>query len=238
MAAGGTRAFAAADSAWLRMDRPTNRMNVVGVLMLHDPLDFARFGQLLEERFLVHERFRQRSEESFWRLGLPRWVPHEAFRLEEHLHRARLPEPGDERALQAFVGTVMSAPLDHSRPLWEFHYVENFGSGAALVARLHHCIGDGVALVRLLLSLAEPGPDGAAALTPAIPKAVGKPIGPAGYVRALGSAAATLGKLAFMSFDPQTRLKGRLGVEKRVTWSHPIPLDDVRRSLLALLLRS
>ena len=26
MAAGGTRAFAAADSAWLRMDTPTNRM--------------------------------------------------------------------------------------------------------------------------------------------------------------------------------------------------------------------
>jgi WS/DGAT/MGAT family acyltransferase len=216
------------------MDRPTNRMNVVGVLMLHDPVDFARFRQLLEERFLVHERFRQRSEESFWRLGRPRWVPHAAFRLEEHVHRARLPDPGDEHALQAFVSGVMSAPLDRSRPLWEFHYVENFGSGAAIVARLHHCIGDGVALVRLLLSLAEPSPNGAAALAPTIPKAVGKPIGPAGYVRALGSAAATLGKLAFMSFDPPTRLKGRLGVEKLVTWSHPIPLDDVRRTGKAL----
>jgi len=234
MAAGGARPFAAADSAWLRMDNPTNRMNVVGVLMLHDPVDFAHFGRLLEARFLIHERFRQRSEESLWRLGLPRWVPHETFRLEEHLHRARLPDPGDERALQGFVSAVMSAPLDRSRPLWEFHYVENFGSGAAIIARLHHCIGDGVALVRLLLSLAEPSPGGAAALAPPIPKAVGKPIGPAGYVRALGSAAATLGKLAFMSFDPQTRLKGRLGVEKLVTWSHPIPLDDVRRTGKAL----
>jgi WS/DGAT/MGAT family acyltransferase len=233
MSAARGRRFDAADSAWLRMDSPTNRMNVVGVLMLHDPVDFARLGRLLRERFLVHERFRQRSVESFWRLGRPRWVSHEPFRLEEHLHRARLPDPGDERALQRFVSEVMSAPLDRSRPLWEFHYVENFGSGAAIVARLHHCIGDGVALVRLLLSLAEPEANGGRPV-PLIPKAVGKPVGPVGYVRALGSAAATLGKLAFMSFDPRTRLKGRLGVQKLVTWSHPIPLDDLRRAGKAL----
>jgi WS/DGAT/MGAT family acyltransferase len=234
MPTASTHAFAAADSAWLRMDDETNRMHVVGVLMLRDPVDFARLARLLEERFLVHERFRQRSEESFWQLGRPRWVRHESFRLEDHLHRARLPDPGDERALQDFVSAVMSAPLDRSRPLWALHYVDNFGSGAALVARLHHCIGDGVALVRLLLSLTEPGPDGAAAPAPQIPKAVGRPIGAVGYLRALGSAAATLGKLAFMRFDPHTRLKGRLGVQKVVTWSHPIPLEDVRRAGKAL----
>ena len=227
----GRRPFAAADSAWLRMDDPTNRMNVTGVLMLRDPLDLPRLARLLEERFLTHERFRQRSVESALQIGRPRWVLHEPFRLEEHLHRARLPDPGDERALQRFVGEVMSAPLDRSRPLWEFHYVENFKQGAAIVARLHHCIADGVALVRLLLSLAEPAPDRTPEhVVPQIPKAVGKPVGPAGYVRAVGSAVATLGKLAFMRFDPLTRLKGRLGVEKVVTWSAPIPLDDIRRT--------
>ncbi len=234
MTAGTREPFAAADSAWLRMDDPTNRMNVVGVLMLREPVDLARLRHLLEERFLVHERFRQRSLESFWQLGRPRWIAHETFRLEEHLHRTRLAEPGDELALQRFVSDVMSAPLDRSRPLWELHYVENFGTGAAIVARLHHCIADGVALVRLLLSLAEPSPSDGAGPAPPIPKAVGRPVGPAGYLRALGSAGVTLGKLAFMSFDPRTRLKGRLGVEKVVTWSEPIPLDDVRRTGKAL----
>jgi WS/DGAT/MGAT family acyltransferase len=230
MAARTVHPFAAADSAWLRMDDPTNRMNVIGVLMLRDPVEFEHLARLLEERFLVHERFRQRSSESPFQLGRPRWVPHEPFRLEDHLHRARLSDPGDERALQAFVSRVMSAPLERTRPLWEFHYVENFGRGAALIARLHHCIADGVALVRLLLSLAERGADASDGAAPEIPKAVGKPIGPGGYARALGSAAVTLGKLAFMSFDPPTRLKGALGVEKLVTWSQPIPLDDIRRA--------
>ena len=96
MTAGTREPFAAADSAWLRMDDPTNRMNVVGVLMLREPVDLARLRHLLEERFLVHERFRQRSLESFWQLGRPRWIAHETFRLEEHLHRTRLAEPGDE----------------------------------------------------------------------------------------------------------------------------------------------
>jgi len=223
----------AADSAWLRMEDPTNLMNVTAVLMFRDPVDFTRLTRLLEERFLIHDRFRQRVAESPGRLGRPRWEGYDAFRLEEHLHRVRLPEPADEPALQELVSRVMSTPLEHDKALWHFYLVENFARGSALVARLHHCIGDGLALVHVLLGLTDSGPEPDA--MPTADAGVrfsfnvrGSRHSLLGRVRAAGSAIRTLGKLATMRADPQTALKGRLGPSKRAIWSRRIPLHDVK----------
>ena len=46
----------------------------------------------------------------------------------------------------------MSTPLDFSKPLWQIHLLENYCSGAVVLLRFHHCIGDGIALVHVLLS--------------------------------------------------------------------------------------
>ena len=53
----------------------------------------------------------------------------------------------------------MASPLDRSKPLWQFQLVDGYGEGAALVGRIHHCIADGIALGRVLLSLTDESPD-------------------------------------------------------------------------------
>ena len=50
-------------------------------------------------------------------------------------------------------------PLDRAHPLWEFHIVEDYDGGAAVVVRIHHAVGDGIALVKVLLSLTDDRPD-------------------------------------------------------------------------------
>jgi WS/DGAT/MGAT family acyltransferase len=54
---------------------------------------------------------------------------------------------------------LASTQLDLSRPLWQFHLIENYGDGCALICRLHHCIADRVALVYVLLSMSDSEPD-------------------------------------------------------------------------------
>jgi WS/DGAT/MGAT family acyltransferase len=46
-------------------------------------------------------------------------------------------------------------PLDPAHPLWEVHFVDGHGAGAALVLRAHHALADGIALTRVLLSITE-----------------------------------------------------------------------------------
>jgi diacylglycerol O-acyltransferase / wax synthase len=92
-------------------------------------------------------------------LSGPHWEDDPNFDLDLHLHRVALPAPGDRAALQAFVADLMASPLDRSTPLWQFHFVDGYGEGAALVGRIHHCIADGIALGRVLLSLTDESPD-------------------------------------------------------------------------------
>jgi WS/DGAT/MGAT family acyltransferase len=143
------------DTAWLRMDRATNRMAIVGVLVLDAPLEYERLKELLATRFLRYERFRMRPRED---LAGGWWEEAPRFDLERQLKRVRLPGRGGPDALKRFVGRLAPRPFDPRRPWWEFHLVEPYGGGSALVVRIHHSYADGIALIGVMLSLATDAP--------------------------------------------------------------------------------
>ena len=241
------------DAAWLRMEDPTNLMMVTGILEFEERLDIGRLRTILERRLLRFDRFRQRVVEAPLGIGPPRWVEDGRFDLDAHVHHVSLPEPGGQAALQELVSDLMSTPLDYSKPLWQVHLIDGAGrsrSGSALLARLHHCIADGIALIALLLSTTDSSARGGRAgpRTPAQSPDGGSPLaslaGFAGqgigllanhpfklleYAQFGAKAAATLQRLTLLPPDPATPFKGRLGVRKRAAWtSTPIPLGDVK----------
>jgi diacylglycerol O-acyltransferase len=144
------------DTAWLRMEMPNNLMMITGVFVFDEPLDFERFKTTLEQRFITFDRFRQRVVET--RRGA-RWEMDPHFDIVNHIHRIALPAPGDQTALQELVSDLMSTPLDFTKPLWQFHLVEGYQGGSAWICRLHHCIGDGISLMRVLLAMTDQSRD-------------------------------------------------------------------------------
>jgi diacylglycerol O-acyltransferase / wax synthase len=154
-----TEPFSSVDAAWLHMDTPTNLANITGVMSFSEPLDFDRLRATVAARLMGYDRFRQRVAEPGLLPGRPRWEFDSAFDMAYHLSAVRLPEPADHAALQDLASRMMSTPLDRSHPLWRFYYVENYNSGSALVASLHHSIADGIALLQVLLSLTDATPD-------------------------------------------------------------------------------
>jgi len=140
------------DVTWLRMDRPANLMIIVGVLILAGPVDVNRLEATLAERILAYGRFRKRVEthaDSF------HWCDDPHFDVAHHIKRTRLPGGAGKAELQRFVAELAGRPLDRAHPLWEFHIVEDYEGGAAVVMRIHHAVGDGIALVKVLLSLTD-----------------------------------------------------------------------------------
>ncbi len=153
------RTMAPLDSVWLAMDRPTNRMVIVSVMFLAGRPDWDEVTHLLDTRVLGrYPVFRQRPEPAGLFRGRPHWVDDEDFDLARHLHRARLPAPGDDAALQRYMEHRLAAPLDPAHPLWEAHLLDGYGAGSAIFCRTHHAMADGLALARVLLSLTESGP--------------------------------------------------------------------------------
>jgi WS/DGAT/MGAT family acyltransferase len=143
------------DHAWLRMDRPCNWMIITGLMTFDTPLDFELYRQRIDDSLVQYRRFRQRLVQNPLQLRRPEWEDDPDFDLNNHVVRVRLPAPADKAALQALVSELMGQGLDPGRPLWKFYVVENYGQGAAVVSRLHHCLADGVALVQVLLSMAD-----------------------------------------------------------------------------------
>ena len=149
-------AMSRVDTAWLRMERPTNPMMITGVLMLEEPMTLERLKRLVKQRFLAYPRFRQKAVDA---PAGASWVDDAVFDLDWHVRLSALPGRSDarseKRALERFVSQLASSPLDKSKPLWQFHLVEKYGGGSAVVARIHHSYADGIALVQVLLSLTD-----------------------------------------------------------------------------------
>lgn len=256
--------LAAVDCAWLRMDEPANLMVINGVLAFDGPVDADRLRELVRRRLLTIPRFRERIVRD--RRGRASWQVDRAFHLDRHLFVESIAEGADGDAeLSARVGAWMGEPLPPDRPLWRFVLVDGYQGGSALVARLHHVIGDGIALMLVLLSLtdlaAEGAADGLASDNPftalfaqaqadlAAVRAATEQVMPegmklllhpaqalrsAGHLLRIAGSADALGRLTFRRRDPRTVFKGELGIEKRVAWSPPLPLAEVREIAAAV----
>jgi hypothetical protein len=100
------------------------------------------------------------------------WEDDPDFDIARHIIPAPDHDLGTTDKLRHFVGVQASRPLPPDRPLWQFQLVENFeDGGSACVVRLHHCIGDGAALVSVIFHLMEsmpeePGSNGPPAIRP------------------------------------------------------------------------
>ena len=151
------------DTAWLRMDRPTNLMMIVGVLMFEGAVDYERLKATIASRLAPFRRFRQRvvvDASGAW------WEDDPAYDIEAHLHRVALPGKGDKEELEKFAADMVSQPLDDSKPLWQFTLIENYRGGSAVLSRIHHCIADGIALVGVMLRLTDTDAAGGSASDP------------------------------------------------------------------------
>lgn len=244
------------DQAWLHMEKPTNLMMITGVMMFEKPVDINKLKKVIKDRFMAYPRFRQKvmvnTTGTFWQDDAD-------FDLDWHVRLSALPGKADKPALERFVSLMASTPLDQTKPLWQFHLVDRFDGGSALIMRIHHCYADGIALVQVLLSMTDSDdkPHKAKTLGNTWLKDDGKAVharmGAIGRYMKMGedllgkgmdlyrdpSIASVVAKegaeiareLAFalsLSDDPETVLRGRLGVRKRVAWAPPIPLEDVK----------
>ena len=249
-------AMSRVDTAWLRMERATNLMMITSVMMFEESMDIDRLKRMVKTRFLAYPRFRQKTVDS--PAGAV-WEDDADFDLDWHVRLSALPGRAGKRELERFVSLQASTPLDKTKPLWQFHLVEKYGGGSALVTRIHHCYADGMALVQVMLSMtdtsreAKKGSDLSKAWLNGDGKQVAQRVGAIDRYMKLGGQmlekgldfyrdpglatvvakeggeiARELAVALSLSDDPDTILRGRLGVSKRVAWAEPLDLEEVK----------
>ena len=271
------------DTAWLRMDTPTNLMMIVGVMMFDGAPDLPRIRRTLEARLSRYARFRQRVMQD---PSGAYWVHDEHFDIGNHVHVVNLPGASgadNKQALEEYVAALTTQSLDFNKPLWHMTVVERYEGdgvvGHALIVRIHHCIADGIALIGVMYSLFDEVPDtpeegqepdglkrmrekreakrAARAeldfmeqLFAPLSDATSKALSVSGdfaarymdvmsapdkyadkfadYAKIAAAVTAEIAELATMPNDSATRFKGKPTAVKRVAWSAPLPLTDIK----------
>ena len=274
------------DTAWLRMDTPTNLMMIVGVMMFDGAPDLARIKRTVAARLSRYLRFRQRVVQDG---SGAYWVHDEHFDIGNHVHAVNLAgvadstsqsgSAGNKEALEQYVAALTTQSLDFNKPLWHMTLVERYQgdgvSGHALILRIHHCIADGIALIGVMYSLfdetgdaPEEGeePEGLKRmrekreakraaraeldfmeqLFAPVSDAAGRVLAVTGdvasrymdmmsspekfadYAKIAAAVTAEIAQLATMPNDSATRFKGKPSAVKRVAWSAPLPLADIK----------
>lgn len=166
-AVGGTLGFTGermskVDTAWLRMDTSENLMMIVGVWVLCPGIKLDAMRARVKDKLLKYRRFKQRVVQD---TAGATWVNDAKFDIDNHVVAEKLtPKKGQssQEAFQARVAELTTTPLHPNRALWQFHLIEDYTlpdgtKGSALIARIHHCIADGIALISVTMSIMDGG---------------------------------------------------------------------------------
>jgi diacylglycerol O-acyltransferase len=242
-----------ADNAWRRMGIVENLTTITGVLWFDGKVTYEELCDRLEERLLRFDRFKQQVGARKRVYRQPYWETVEDFDIETHVDHISLPEPVDKEGFEEYIGRLMSRPLDERRPLWEAYLIDDLDDreGNAVAFRINHSLGDGFALLYVLLGLVDdpqdvelpvgsvPSPPGESDVDEVFDEAetttrsgpdeafdlTAVPFGRLGAV-AYGTKVAY--DLLTMDDEVETSLRGELGTRKRASWTENLDLDRIQ----------
>jgi len=246
--------LSALDQSFLAFETPNAYMHVAltaifapgSLATAQGGVDIERIRRHIAARLRLLPRYRQRI------LHTPVmsdaiWVDDDSFDLGYHVRHASLPRPGGERQLQRRCAEILERPLDRRRPLWEMWVIEGLSEGRfALLAKVHHCMVDGIAGVELLAAIlgtepcetpepiepwaARPMPSDGELFTDEVRRRARASIGlvrnmrralgtPAAAGRALGQSAAAVTRiLTQIGGAPSTPFNQPIGPHRRIDW--------------------
>ncbi|XP_037442835.1 O-acyltransferase WSD1-like isoform X1 [Triticum dicoccoides] len=135
---------------------------IVVMVGLGSPVNLAIFSAGIAAQLARYPRFR--SIQVTDGCKSPRWACTEV-NVDDHMIVPTLDpaavEADPDRAVEDYVASLQALPMDCSRPLWEFHFLDFPTSEATstVVFRVHHSLGDGMSLITLLLASARSAAD-------------------------------------------------------------------------------
>jgi diacylglycerol O-acyltransferase len=206
------------DTGFLDLEDDVNQMHIGALLVLKGPPPpFSTLKEMVAGKLGSVPRYRQIVRRVAFDAARPVWADDPGFDIDYHLRHIAVPAPGDEAELNRVVADVMERRLDRERPLWELWMVEGVEANRwAVIAKVHHCLADGVGGVELLSLILDATPDATPLReAPWRPDPLPTPLDL--LLRSLGRAASGPGRLAGTAKEAVSQL------------------DDLVRSLPSLL---
>jgi diacylglycerol O-acyltransferase / wax synthase len=153
---GGTYMGASDAFSWHMERDPVLRPSIVVAVSLDRAPEWDALVARVDRTTRLMPSLRQRVIDSPLPLISPRWIYDPHFDLNWHMRRIRVPEPRTWDAVLQLARRPAMDTFDRARPLWELTLVEDLQDGrAALIAKVHHSLSDGISGMHLLAAIAD-----------------------------------------------------------------------------------
>ncbi len=150
--------LSAQDAIFVYLEKKEMPLHIGSISIFDGPIPVNRLKALVEAKLPLIPRYRQRLVFSPFHLGLPTWEFDPEFEIARHIHHVQLAH-GTNDELQAAAGEILGQIMDRDRPLWDLTVIDGLEGGrSAMLARVHHCLVDGVAGVALMNILLDTTP--------------------------------------------------------------------------------
>ena len=142
--------FSWGDALFLYIERPGQPLSIACVSVFEGAISLKQVRNLVESKLPLIPRYRQHVVFPAFNIGLPTWQSDPKFDIRNHIRQITL-RRGTEADLKALTSQIISTHLERSRPLWDLTLVRGLeGNRTGMIARIHHCMADGMAGVGIM----------------------------------------------------------------------------------------
>jgi diacylglycerol O-acyltransferase / wax synthase len=161
------RRLTSLDAAFLYLERKECPMHIGSTSIFEGKLNLKDFTRHIEDRLHLVPRYLQKITPCPFNISHPTWEFAEDFDIKNHIFEIKSRKKLSLDDLVKIAGEKMTECLDREKPLWELYIVNNLEKGqSAMIAKVHHCMVDGISGVDLMKILFDISPEPA----PAPPK--------------------------------------------------------------------
>ncbi len=157
------RKLSVIDLAFFVFESQSSPKHVAGLLKCKKPTkSAANFVSKLAQELKTHEQlsepFNLVINLAGWKI--PRWEYCENFSIDNHVFYHKSKKVRTWQEVQSYVARLHETMMDRSKPLWEFHLIDNIKGGYfAIYIKLHHAYADGMTMTSWFANSLSESPD-------------------------------------------------------------------------------
>lgn len=146
------------DSLFLYLERDGVPLNIASLATFDGEISLTALRNLVASKLKQIPRYMQRVVVPPLNVGMPHWEFASDFRIDRHIRELSL-KRGTDSELKQVVANVLSSTMDRRHPLWDLTLIQGLkGNRTAMIARIHHCLADGISGLSLINVLMDTSP--------------------------------------------------------------------------------
>jgi len=154
------RRLTTTDSSFLYFEKKEAPMHIGSVHLFEGEVPFEDFIAMMDAKMHLIPRYQQIVKFDPYNMAHPTWEFDPHFDIRKHIFKLQIDKPGGEQELVELSSKIFTPVMERDKPLWDIFWVYGLeGGNTAMIARIHHCMVDGISGIDLIKIILDISPE-------------------------------------------------------------------------------